>query len=441
MADSPIALSDTTASALLPDDAAYREMWKKLAAIAIADGIHDSVIVNTDAYGEKTGSATTAAKRWQCERFCAALPELAPAECNAAAASTGLLINDAYKRESLHHLKIEQNIFLMVSPLSIDQIITNTTPPAVALNTEIDLTTHNHKRYTVKTIQWGVGAVPDTDATVCGQGLMQNLRMRDGSALLVDAENNGIVKKFKQGGPSTWVLYFLMLPEYLADSAPRKRWKRSKMFTSTAGINWRFAGKYQAEYPPWTDATRNTFFSAYSCDMITNWTAGTCQQTWRLPGVALPVFDTTHAHRDNNKTNVINYNPADTVANANIISLKYQRKRSGDQLQALAVKRLVDGTTFRISTDGNNPPTATSNYNGQLTAGNGANIASVKGESYLMTHDQTLLAYALHLGINVIFTRSHGGTSTAISFKIKTTNLPAGAPAGTPPGNLNDNNN
>jgi hypothetical protein len=401
-------------------------LWRRLAAIAIADGIHDDVIVNTDTYGLKTGSTALAAKQWQCNRFCRALPPNTP-QCNATAGGTGLLIDDMYKRASFNNNGIEENIFNMVCPSTLDFIQTH--------NGAVFHTNINDKIYTTRTVRWGVGAgiVAAGHGSVCGQGLMQSLDMRDGSAILLDAENNGIIKKFKEGGISAWRLYFLMLPEWLADSASRKRWKRSSMFTQTAGIKWSFAGKYRAEYPPWSNAARNAFFSAYSCDMITDWAAGTCRQIWRLPGVAAPVYDTPNAHRDNNKTNVINFNPADTVANANIISLKYQRKRSGDQLQALALKRLQNTTTFNISTDGNNPPVAGSNYNGQLRAsGAGGAVINPKGESYLITHDQTLLAYALHLGINVIFTRSNGGIKTAISFKIAT----AGAA-----GNLNDNIN
>ena len=436
----PIAASNTSgAGQLLVGAAQINQMWIKLASIAFADAIHDE-IVSTD----QTGSISPAAKTWQCGTFYNALPITTGPNCNPGpgAGQRGLNIVEDYKRLSLHGNGIELNTFCFVSygtrpaypallQRTIDDIMTHSTG-----GHQYPFNTSNGKRYTVRTISWGPGAVPATHPTVRGEGLMQSLGMEDGSAILVDFQNNKMLTQFKSGPASPWVLYQLMTPEYLADSAPRTRWRRTNKLYGNNGVRWAFAGKYQSNYPPWTNASRNTFFSRYSCQMITDWGNGRCGQTWSLAGTVAAgggeLFTTPDANTANNRSNVSHYNPPAGPQRNNRNSLKFQRKRSGDQFQALAVKRLTNTTRFNISNNGHNPPDNTSTYNGVLMSGAGVQ-RNPKGYSYLITHDLVLLAYALHLGINVIFSRTNGGTKTAMSFKIATGNPAAG--------NLNDNTN
>jgi len=434
-------------------------MWVKLASIAFGDAIHDAIIK----MGQR-GSTIPAAKTWQCEEFFHALPAppLVP-KCDpgAPAANRGLAIEENFKNKSFNSLDVEPHIFNFVTGelhdttgnvvdnniehMMDNSIVGSATPPPFYF------TTTNGKRYSLRTIQWGPGTgITETDVTVQGQQLMQNLGMPDGTAILVDHQVNKFITQLKSGTAFPWRLYHLMTPEYLADSASRVSWAPTKKYFKDEGVQFCFAGKYQANYPPWTENTRNTFFSKYSCDMTADWTTKKCTQTWsdNNGGGVGQVFTTNDAHKDNNEHTVDAYTPPATSGAAlriEQLALKYHRKRSGDQLQVLAVKRLSNNDTFNISDDGVNAPGAGSNYNTPLTRGvtvTGAPAINPKGATFLVTHDLTCLAYALHLGVNAIFTRSSkSNKKTAMSFKIATTNLPPGTPPGTPAGNLNDNTN
>ena len=468
----PAVVAAATAAAAAATTNLVNDIWVKLAALAFADGIHDFIIRNdTDPVDpvKKWGNVDAPAKTWQCDVFYHVLPTpLVVTKCTAGATAThiGLQIPEKCKRGSLNSIEIEPNALSTVSPDTIENIITNSLPAALitaATPDGFDLTTlYNLKRYKVKSVEWGgTTPIPENHPSVCGATLMQTLGMKDGSAVLIDFDY-GMTKQFKKGPHSDMRLYWLMLPEGLADSAPKKPWKPAKMFTTgaTSGIRWCFAGRSTANYPPWSNNNRNTFFSNYTCNMVADWTPTIkkCTQEWLNGGTLL--FKTNDAHTQNNAPAVQGYrwdvpgstgndHPLTTAPSAALAnqlkSLKYQRKRSGDQLQALALKRMTNTDRFHISTNGQNPPAVgATTYTDLLIPGlAGSPAINPKGDSFLITHDRVCLAYALHLGINVIFVTSVKGTGikTMTSFKIETTNLPASTPAGTFPGNLNDNTN
>ena len=266
------------------------------------------------------------------------------------------------------------------------------------------------------------------------------------------------------------ILHILMLPEYLADSATKKPWESTSLPHQSSGIKMLFAGKIQSEYPAWSDNNRNTFFSRFRCIMrVRDWNKKCVKQVWTTntsdllniynSGHALPSdedhkcgktdgpiqvgqtvspltageYETTFIYNPNAENNIdkikeylrhtsINLrlegrvkatrtNPAGpaTLATTEIrnqIQLAYQRKRSGDSMQALAIKRLQDNEHFHISDDrGGNQPTITSV---------GTLFNNVRRRAWLCTHDRILCSYALFLGINVLLTHER----TVTSFKL-----------------------
>jgi hypothetical protein len=134
------------------------------------------------------------------------------------------------------------------------------------------------------------------------------------------------------------------------------------------------------------------------------------------------VNDVNNATTDNNKKAVHAYIAAGPTPTQT--QLAYQRKRSGDQLQALAIKRItytptgVTGpVTFHISSDqgGNAPPLGVVPVPGAVgvvPTSPGHTFHDVGKHIWLITHDFTLCAYALFLGINVLFTNHKKSTNT-----------------------------
>jgi hypothetical protein len=185
-----------------------------------------------------------------------------------------------------------------------------------------------------------------------------------------------------------------------------------------------FAGKIKSEYPAWSPTTRNTFFSRFSCSMVTDFTAQTVRQDWYSSvNPTGPTTGPNHVQtisdpcKENNQGNVQTYlkhlpsvTPG-TSSDALKQQLALQRKRSGDQMQALAIKRLgltpgaIPGTTtgselLHVSSDqGGDVPT---------NAKPGTSFPHIRRHTWLITHDLTLCSYALFLGINVLYTTSTG---------------------------------
>jgi hypothetical protein len=203
-----------------------------------------------------------------------------------------------------------------------------------------------------------------------------------------------------------------MLPEFLADSATKKKWKKDKCLFSANGVQFRFAGKLESKYPCWRNDKRNTFFSDYFCEMkVTDWQNGIIQQVWNKPHAdgsnpGIKIGKTiTNPNKENNKTLIVS--TINKAKNADEKALAYQRKRSGDQFQALAIKRLaLENERFHISTSIGGNVLVDGGYNPtHLKQGLATpSLHNVRKHTYLVTHDLTLCSYALHLGINVLFT-------------------------------------
>jgi hypothetical protein len=303
--------------------------------------------------------------------------------------------------------------------------------------------TVNNKVYDVRKIRWHFKK--SNVATVSGADLAHYLGLFDvvptntnkqTAFILLDAENAGILDQLKNGAVNNHgTIYYLMLPEYMADSATKKRWKATnelccgKKQKPDGGVRIRFAGKIKSEYPAWSQNNRNTFFSRFSCSMeVTDFTKQIVRQDWYSSDNPTPTGPTTapanlvqtisNSCKENNQGNVQNYLkalPSVTPLTSNKAyqqQLALQRKRSGDQMQALAIKRLgLNPTTpptpsgseyLHVSSDkGGNAPTNTDT---------GTLFNNIRRHTWLITHDLTLCSYALFLGINVLHTSNTGTT-------------------------------
>ena len=341
--------------------------------------------------------------------------------------------------------------------------------------------TFNGKVYRVRSVEWD-NATAGHDS-VTGFNLGKKLGLFDEPEdikpggvhqhnvfYLEDATNVSVLGQLKKGDPNVnAILHILMLPEYLADSAPsKKQWAPTSLPRQSSGIKMKFAGKIQSNYPAWADNNRNTFFSRFSCIMrVRDWNKKCVKQAWttddtgynndglftiynsatlkgkdrrgkghkcgtkageghlqvdqtvsRLTTGGNPQYETTFIYdseHENSKDPVKNYLKSITGEYKkskpckNQIELAYQRKRSGDQMQALAIKRLQDNENFHISDDsGGLQPT---------NASVGTLFNNVRRRAWLCTEDRNLCSYALFLGINVLFTHQTTGFNIT-SFKL-----------------------
>lgn len=415
--------SNTTADILTDDD--LENIYKKLLSLAFADAIHDDIISSQNVTNIITNTL-------QCTIFNKAMPnETIKPDCPAhGVLNGGLQIEPQFKI----HKDIEINVFknLGIVQKNLTLVHTHTHPDVIdgtsvfwttaplgipvnrpsELSDNIVIKTNNNKVYHIRIVVWNNGLVDSSHSSVCGEILMQNLGMEDYDCVLHDAESVGIFKQFKKGPPSPKMLYYLMLPEFLADSATKKKWKKDKCLFSANGVQFRFAGKLESKYPCWRNDKRNTFFSDYFCEMkVTDWQNGIIQQVWNKPNahgtargnqIGKPI---TNPNKENNKTLIAS--TINKTTDADQKALAYQRKRSGDQFQALAIKRLTLGEQFHISTSlggkvlVDSGYTSTPLYPAVVPYPGGRDV---RKHTYLVTHDLTLCSYALHLGINVLFT-------------------------------------
>jgi hypothetical protein len=397
-------------------------IYMNLLSLAFADAIHDEIISS-----QKVNNTIT--NTLQCTIFNKAMPTVdVKPDCPGIVPYGGLRIDTKFKVHNNIEISVFQNLEIVTKPLILPIKVTTAgvnngsssfwtasvgTPvsgTSELINNTVIKTKYN-KVYHIKTVDWNYPGKNDSDPGVCGHILMDNLGMEDYDCVLHDAESVGIFKQFKKGPPSTKTLYYLMLPEFLADSATKKKWKKDKCLFGANGVQFRFAGKLESKYPCWRNNKRNTFFSDYFCEMkVTDWQNGIIQQVWNKPhadGInpGLKIGKTiTNPNKENNKTLI-----ASTISNtkdAEQKALAYQRKRSGDQFQALAIKRLTRDEQFHISTDLGGKVLVDGGYNaGNLyPTGVYPGGRDVRKHTYLVTHDLTLCSYALHLGINVLFT-------------------------------------
>jgi hypothetical protein len=415
--------SNTTADLLTDDD--LENIYKKLLSLAFADAIHDDIISSQNVTNTITNTL-------QCTIFNRAMPNVnvKPACPSPFVPNGGLQIDPQFKIHKDIEINVFKNLGILMKtlpgPLGTTLGVNNVFSPfwttAPPLGTPVEGTsdlsdntvikTINNKVYHIRIVNWNQTGVDSSHSSVCGEILMQNLGMEDYDCVLHDAESVGIFKQFKKGPPSTKMLYYLMLPEFLADSATKKKWKKDKCLFSANGVQFRFAGKLESKYPCWRNNKRNTFFSDYFCEMkVTDWQNGIIQQVWNQPNVhgtarGNKIGNTiTNPNKENNKTLIAS--TINKTKDADQKALAYQRKRSGDQFQALAIKRLTHGEQFHISTTIGGKVLVDGGYTSTPLYPTGVPYPGgrdVRKHTYLVTHDLTLCSYALHLGINVLFT-------------------------------------
>ena len=390
-----------------------QEIYINLLSLAFADAIHDEIISSQKVNNKITNTL-------QCTFFNKAMPDITgkPA-CPSSSPYGGLQINPIFKVHNDIEINVFKNLGIVtkvgltthVNVINGSSVVwtsgTTTVENTSGLTDGNVIKTINNKVYHIKIVNWNIPGTNDSTPSVCGEMLMNNLGMEDYDCVLHDAESVGIFKQFKKGPPSTKTLYYLMLPEFLADSATKKKWKKDKCLFGANGVQFRFAGKLESKYPCWRNDKRNTFFSDYFCEMkVTDWQNGIIQQVWNKSTITAGKGDKigktiTNPNKENNKTLI-----ASTISKAkndDEKALAYQRKRSGDQFQALAIKRLEAVEQFHVSTSIGGNELTTVNYNAKSLYPATA-AKDVRKHTYLVTHDLTLCSYALHLGINVLFT-------------------------------------
>jgi len=418
MSTTDVASSETTA---FTSDDDLRKIYKKLLSLAFADAIHDNIISSQK-------DINTINNTLQCTIFNKAMPAVDVNPACPGSPNGGLQIERKFKIHQDIEKSVFQSLGIIQKELTLGYTLSNVTVTTgsplfwSAGGTPVDepsdlsnncvIKTNNNKVYHIKIVKWNYTGVDSSNTSVCGEILMQNLGMEDYDCVLHDAESVGIFKQFKKGPPSKKLLYYLMLPEFLADSATKKKWKKDKCLFSANGVQFRFAGKLESKYPCWRNDKRNTFFSDYFCEMkVTDWQNGIIQQVWNKPHAdgsnpGIKIGKTiTNPNKENNKTLIVS--TINKAKNADEKALAYQRKRSGDQFQALAIKRLaLENERFHISTSIGGNVLVDGGYNPtHLKQGLATpSLHNVRKHTYLVTHDLTLCSYALHLGINVLFT-------------------------------------
>ena len=400
------------------------DIYRNLLSLAFADAIHDDII-SSQKDNNKINNTL------QCTFFNKAMPEVAEGsvkpDCpKPGVPNGGLQIERKFKVHHNIEISVFENLGIVkkdLTPtytLSHLQVTSGSSAFWGAPGTSVDvpsklsdkcvIKTKYNKVYHIRIVDWNYHGKPDSDPGVCGEILMQNLGMEDYDCVLHDAESVGIFKQFKKGPPSTKTLYYLMLPEFLADSATKKKWKKDKCLFGANGVQFRFAGKLQSNYPSWRNNQRNTFFSDYFCEMkVTDWQNGCIEQVWhKSDAVGTTSGDRIgdiikNPNKENNKTLIAT--TINKTKNLDEKALAYQRKRSGDQFQALAIKRLTKNEEFHISTSlGGNVLVSDGSARSLYPPGPYPGGRDVRKHTYLVTHDLTLCSYALHLGINVLFT-------------------------------------
>jgi hypothetical protein len=421
-------------------------LYKKLYPIAFADAVHDEIVEGGQQH------ANAAHHLLQCEFFNRAMPggpgnpapPIPPGGMQPGApfvpcshANNGLDIDPQFKTKSSCEEKSWRSVVARGINLATSGV-TETTPNVIdGSNANFvpnpadygepylvpdghAIKTYNNKVYHVKKISWLKTPVGQSAPNVMGlqfglnMGLFHSPIGGNYQAFVIhDHDNVRILEQLKKGPPApNATLYYLMLPEYVADSASHKPWKTSQKYFKPSGVKILFGGKVISRYPLWSPTSRNTFFSRFLCNLtVTNWQTRQSHQQWT--DVHGNVQAVNNATIDNNKKAVHAYIAAGATPPE--IQLAYQRKRSGDQLQALAIKRMTDtaaGVTFHISSDqgGNAPPPGAPGVAVPISPGH--TFHNVKRHTWLITHDFTLCAYALFLGINVLFTNHKKSTNT-----------------------------
>jgi hypothetical protein len=125
------------------------------------------------------------------------------------------------------------------------------------------------------------------------------------------------------------------------------------------------------------------------------------RQTWDLPQNNGIIYQTYNAHVDNNKTVVTKEIIEEQQSNVNhgVINLAFQKKRSGDQLQILAAKRLPELLADQNNVDfievRNNNPTTEHTLVGQ-------NENYYRRNLFFVTGDWPAFSYAIYNRINSV---------------------------------------
>lgn len=429
------------------NDAGKTTLYQNGSVLSLGDATHDGIIES----GELNNPV------FECDYFYKGLPESIKTKypCIKTGTSVGLVaptvpakLKSLHCEEKLVRLFVTHRIpnALYNKPNFINGTAFNAAsevdPSTFLINDLQDkdaIKTKNGNVYYIRRIAWGTDYnIGVDDSSICGKKLMDNLGLEDGTMVSIDVDVVRFFKQLKKGPKVKSNVFILMNPESACDSAQaRYHWLENELFKLNSGVDLKFAGKMNSYYPIWSLANRNTFYSNYKCEMIIqDWELGHSNggviQTWKN-NTNVGIEQNAHPSAANSKKSVrakilqlINDSKNSSISQADKekilerLGLLLQIKRSGDQLQANAVKILETNSKFHLSApDGTNPPTTAKFVQKQITssAKNNNNI-NVKKHTYILTHDSNLLVDALQIGDNVIFQRSAKNYKIIIIFRL-----------------------
>ena len=276
-----------------------------------------------------------------------------------------------------------------------------TTPCTISIkNPNNDQPLHKYygrKRYIKKAKEFNNGLPFVTDCDL------------NGSVLVVDFNQNGFLEMLTKGDKSAnTTLYYVMIPELLNDPAGKTPLDDNifSAFNKPIGTGIQLVPLLETTnktvvynaYDSNDDTPSNNFMSTYNLQLSPIIHTKQISGKTTTSHVTLNIFSTTgeirHAEVKNCKkensiksllkflTSLFSKTTADSNFN---YSAKLQQKRSGDWLQVLACLDIYN-RTFEKFTD-KTPQVLTASSN----------------KVYFVTHDQIACAYALAMGVNVIF--------------------------------------
>ncbi len=224
--------------------------------------------------------------------------------------------------------------------------------------------------------------------------------------LIVDAENIGIIAALKSGPEKRdRLVKYLLLSESYNDPATRPQFSDGKIFSKKEGIhlqpllqNTKTPIKYTA-FNPAIQSHYNDFFSKYDFTLSPVLAVANDKYTVTLD-IKNPSSNDKQLidnPKDNNAITAIveklkgflksfykprGSTPALTAEKVFENNIRYQQKRSGDWLQVLAAKDVLNRVFVNRTKDRD---------------------IYIDGETYLVTHDRIAMSYGILNGINVIF--------------------------------------
>ena len=327
--------------------------------------------------------------------------------------------------------KVDNNIFFEEQSLSnvvrtVDNNI-NTEYIPTNFKTTHQLETINNKPYSVNYVL----AKPSENTYIDANTLLSTLKIPNNSAIIVDAAAVSIYEILRTGERNeNFNIYYIMAPEVINDPAGKTPLHSSTFNQTTTGINLipcdsnmppgiEYTYKYDAES---TDPYDN-FYTSYifTLSEIQRKLSGKSLyystnlgiRTTNNDFISDPILDSGEKNDIASLSSLISdimkllVGKKQTVKTPNQIFMlnnKFQQKRSGDWFQVLLCL-LIKLREFKIYKKSGIPQ-----IEGDYS------IQNKFTNVYLITHDRIAVAFALLMGVNVIYT--HGASHSVYSFTL-----------------------